>query len=813
MKKRFQKIGYWFRVNIERITPGPVSIKGAAKGLLFFTALAYLFNAVVMAIEGKDAWVLLPGIAFVVLFLLAALFVDMLLTKLQKIPRYNKLVLFLCMPLLFVTFMFDPLVVAIIVILSSLVGAGFYVIRKTGFNRLTTPKKIIFFIGVAIGVAGIGAGIYYYFQRGLAMDPMINAAKLNADSIPHLPGDSPAKPGVFKVKTITYGSGKDKHRTEFGAKVTFKTDSVDGTAFLDNWSGFAGWWRKKYWGFDAKALPINARVWYPDGDGPFPLVLVVHGNHGMTDFSDPGYDYLGEMLASRGMIVASVDENFINGNWSDITGGLKKENDARGWLMLEHLKVWHQWNAKAKHPFFGKVDTGRIALIGHSRGGEAVAHAALFNSLDHYPDDASIKLDYHFNIRGIVAIAPVDGQYQPGETLTKIGDVDYFTIHGSQDGDVTSFMGSSQFERIQFTGSNYHFKSGLYVYGANHGQFNTSWGDNDFSLAFKGLFNLKQLMPAKEQQEIAKVYIAAFLETSLRGKTEYLPLFTDARTGRKWLPETVYLNQFEDANTRYIARYDEDFEVTTGTMDSVSLWGKNLSVWREQEIQLKQGKKGSRAVFLGWHYDAKKLDTSGKKPIAKWLPDSLVASYSVYLKPGIMALDTSSVLVFSMAESKEGSNPKAEGKWVKEEKVKVEVEVEVEDKVEVEVKEKEKEKVKEKVKEKEDKKKPAKPLDLTIELTDQKGHMIRFPLSRFSALQREMEVRIWKMDFLKGEKSSEKVFQKFAFPFSDLRSLNSAFSPELLHRIRFVFDKSENGVVVMDNVGFMKRFDLLTAGN
>ena len=42
--------------------------------------------------------------------------------------------------------------------------------------------------------------------------------------------------------------------------------------------------------------------------------MIVHGNHLMTDYSDPGYEYLGNLLASRGYIVVSVDENFLNGS-------------------------------------------------------------------------------------------------------------------------------------------------------------------------------------------------------------------------------------------------------------------------------------------------------------------------------------------------------------------------------------------------------------------------------------------------------------------------------------------------------------------
>ena len=71
--------------------------------------------------------------------------------------------------------------------------------------------------------------------------------------------------------------------------------------------------RAWYWGFDAKHFPRNGRVWYPAGEGPFPLVLIVHGNHTMEEHSDPGYAYLCEHLASSGFIAVSVDENFFTG--------------------------------------------------------------------------------------------------------------------------------------------------------------------------------------------------------------------------------------------------------------------------------------------------------------------------------------------------------------------------------------------------------------------------------------------------------------------------------------------------------------------
>ena len=174
----------------------------------------------------------------------------------------------------------------------------------------------------------------FSFRAGFAVEPPVDAAKLARKVLAPIELSDPSTPGSYDVSTLSYGSGRDRHRPEFGADVDLVTEPVDGSAFIEGWEKRSGWARTQYWGFDAEHLPLQGRVWYPAGEGPFPLVLVVHGNHAMEDFSDPGYAYLGELLASRGIILVSVDENFINNSFSGrldaIRGrGLKTENDAR----------------------------------------------------------------------------------------------------------------------------------------------------------------------------------------------------------------------------------------------------------------------------------------------------------------------------------------------------------------------------------------------------------------------------------------------------------------------------------------------------
>lgn len=809
MKKLVKQAISWIKAKLKLITPGNYAIRGAAVGLLILSTILFTIDVIGMSVNMKDPWILVFGLLVVLVAVLAGYLGSWLIKQLYEIPKTYRVALIIALVLLTLVRLNDERFTIYLILVFSLLGAGIAMFSPSHWKGLTLTKKIVADLGFLVGVVGLGVLIYYASIRGLQMEEQINAASLTKDQVEPIDRSSPGEDGSFRFTTFTYGSGKDLRREEFAEGATYLTESVDGRPFLDGWSKFSGWWREKYWGFDSEELPLNARVWMPEGDGPFPLVLVVHGNHSMQDFSDPGYDYLGEFVASKGMILASVDENFINGSWTDIYGGLDTENDARGWLLLEHLQVWEGWNADASHPLSGKIDMDRIALMGHSRGGEAVGHAAMLNALEFYPDDATVKLGYHFNIRSVVAIAPVDGQYKPGGSGTKFENVDYLTIHGAQDADVTSFAGSKQFERIRYTDSLYHFKSAVYISGANHGQFNTSWGDNDYGVTFKGILNLGQLMTKEEQELVAKVYIGAFLEATLNDKKEFVPLFMDARKGKNWLPDQIYLTQFEDSELQVWEDFEGDFELSTFSENGKAS-GENLTVWKEAEVSMNYGQLGSRAVYLGWNYESlnEDIDTlwsNGAKPT---LQDSIVASYVIRLDSASVRPDSTSVLVFDLAEASESSNPRSGGKWAenKEEEESEEATETTQEEVESNlINEAEEEKVLEEDQEEENK--PEAPLDFHIILSDAAGQKASFLISEFSHLQRQIKSRVLKLDFLDEEDGSENIFQTFFFPISKIRSKNPDFNPQTLLEIRFEFDQNESGVVILDQVGFTKAFD------
>jgi len=602
----------------------------------------------------------------------------------------------------------------------------------------------------------------------------------------HLDHPNPALPGPHDVLTLYYGSGTDRNRPEYRDSVAIVTETVDASGLVS--LGASAKSRNSYWGFSPDSFPINARVWYPDDPGPHPLVLVVHGNHNMRDFSDPGYDWLGELLASRGYILASVDMNFIN-------GGIREENDGRGWLLLKHLQEWRRFTDDPDGPFHNRVDMGNIALIGHSRGGEAVALAAAFNRLTRYPDDASLEFDFGFDIRSVISIAPVDGQYLPADRRAPLRDVNYLVFHGSHDGDVTSFHGLRIFNRLQFASGSDMFKSAVYVYRANHGQWNTVWGAHDNGPRSPRILALDGLLPPEDQREFGRVFVSAFLDITLKGDDRYRPLFRDHRVAGAWLPKTMYITRFMDSSFRPLADFEEDIDVTTGSAPGVSLHGADFSTWREGRLDLRSSNRATtsssqlnQALWLAWNNSYRGSDDPAPPAAFTFsLPAGLAEEWSVgpeaSLEMHVGALDDEPGPRDhpDAEEEEEGGEGGEEGDGDRSGRGSRDDRQGGRD---------------------DDEEKP--PLQLTVAAIDADGDTARVGLTGYGALRRPLTIRVLRRRDIEDNRFAnpwELILQHFSIPLGDFAVDNPAFDPGTLRAVALVFDGSDAGTVVVDDVG------------
>ena len=373
-----------------------------------------------------------------------------------------------------------------------------------------------------------------------------------------------------------------------------------------------------------------------------------------------------------------------------------------------------------------------------------MAIAAAFNHLPFHPENAKLRFDYNFNIRAVAAIAPVDGQFSPCEKPLPLANVNYLVFHGAHDMDVVSFSGLRQYNRLQFLDGKPWFKSTISIYGANHGQFNRAWGRRDMLGPARQLFNLSALLPAQQQEQAAKVFISAFMEAALHNQSGYRALFRDPRVARAWLPQTIFLSQYQESNTIRVATFEEDINLETTSLPGASLSGEELTLWREQVVPLRWGNSHTSAVYLGWN----NTSTPGRP------------RYILTLLEGSLALSPQSVLTFALAAADE--SPLMNEKHPPEDNLA--------------------------------------PLDLTLELMDHSGVTARLPLSHFSLLQPPLRVHLGKAKWMSILPSSEPIFQTFEFQLSDFIGQNPHFDPSQLSEIRFLFDRSPAGVVILDEV-------------
>ncbi|MCX6238291.1 MAG: hypothetical protein NTY07_12185 [Bacteroidia bacterium] len=292
------------------------------------------------------------------------------------------------------------------------------------------------------------------------------------------------------------------------------------------------------------SLPMVAEVRYPaDSNGlnvpvsalqsNYPVIVIMHGMHSYTDPSYLGYNYLLDHLASHGFIALSIDCNAINA-----IGGMQ---DTRGQAILAHLSLLQSKNTNPGL-FNGKIDMTNIGIMGHSRGGDGVVQAEIYNQ----------TLGLGWNIKAIVPLAPTDFSGVSPSPLN-LTTSKLFCIYGSNDGDVWGGENPS----TQYAGTGFRFydratveKAMVFIYGATHNRFNTQWGTESIvDVASPKVLSFDQ------HQKLLCGYMTAFMQVHLQGRTEQV----DYMTGELKIPQVSTV----DVHSQYrkaVNRTLDDFE-------------------------------------------------------------------------------------------------------------------------------------------------------------------------------------------------------------------------------------------------------------
>ncbi len=264
-------------------------------------------------------------------------------------------------------------------------------------------------------------------------------------------------------------------------------------------------------------LPLIANVRYPaeapGDDVPvsatrprYPVVVVAHGAARLPENIYTGFNYLLDHLASHGYIAVSVD----CGSCRLFIGS---PVPFRARAILAHLDVLARRNADPGL-LHGKLDLSRIALVGHSQGGDGVVAAELFNQTE----------ALGWSIDAVISVAPTDIT-GPSPTPRTLRSSKYLVLYGSNDGDVGQLAGFPFATGGVGTGFRHYDrahveKAMVLIRDANHNAFNTTtpseWATHP-----------AVVIPETQQRAVLQGYVTAFLQWHVEGRTEQRDYFTD----------------------------------------------------------------------------------------------------------------------------------------------------------------------------------------------------------------------------------------------------------------------------------------------
>jgi dienelactone hydrolase len=242
--------------------------------------------------------------------------------------------------------------------------------------------------------------------------------------------------------------------------------------------------------------PLNGIIAVPEGKGPFPLAVIFQGAHEIKDVRKDkiceGFDYVVKQLAAQGYVAMSFN---INVEYTMDYG----ESTGYEWayeIYKQHLAKIEKANAGGDVGYGidlkGKVDMGKLHLMGHSRGGQIAEVFARYER-----DEGKSR------IRSIFGMAPPP----MGIFKEALPDVPIGVVISEFDEDVSG-SGQKVFDEAQKTSGRKSPASIVYLRGGNHAFFCRSFKQSDGAKA-----GLKR----KQQEDFTVRYISQFLDVSSQG--------------------------------------------------------------------------------------------------------------------------------------------------------------------------------------------------------------------------------------------------------------------------------------------------------
>ena len=338
----------------------------------------------------------------------------------------------------------------------------------------------------------------------------------------------PGGPGTYSVTTGYYNLGDTAY--------TVPTDSVD-----DFPTG----------------VEVVGEVDYPTNIsslGARPVVEIVHGDHvpcynpateaTTTEWpcvppyepipSYQGFHYLAQGLASDGEVAVSISTNGIEAqeNSYSTDGGIR----ARDELAEYTLGLLSDWNSSSSGPFastfVGHLNLNDVGLIGHSRGGGAVAGLVAYN--------ASQSPSY--GIKAVEMLSPFWDPAADPDLASDVAGTPTLTMESYCDGDTPQDAGVAYQDLNRYPGDAAP-TSLVWVMGGNHFFWDTVQTPNPYPPGLPSIqddwnghvpggssdpwcqTSASTRLTPTGQQAVALTYSRGFMDVNLLGDSSLTPYF------------------------------------------------------------------------------------------------------------------------------------------------------------------------------------------------------------------------------------------------------------------------------------------------